>query len=271
MREIKSSMIYGEIPPEIARVFASAIRKKTVSARARRLSILVIAAVLLLALACTALAAISFRRSVQFEAATAARQAIENRYGIQTEWMYVFTEEVTQTERGWTVRYTPISLDRLGVYTVQVSPEGVATASWMHDGADLETLKNQGFASEVWGAAQLEQYVEVWEAYVAAYYAMHGTGERLTQEDWIAVDSILLQTGYSPGGALHVAPGEEDLTEAEAISLAKQAIRGKYGAEEAALEAYAVEAVFSLGTAAGHIQCIHCGRHRLDTCRILDQ
>ena len=155
MRDVKSNMIYGDMPPEIPRLFVSTLKAKKVPVMTRRLTPIIIAIVLLIAIACTAIATVIYRRSAPFEAAAAAKRLLNETYGIKPEWMRAFSETVIQDDGGWTVTYTPDNqMEQLGEYQVSLPFSGASSVSWTHGDADLSENATLGFASDTWGADQ---------------------------------------------------------------------------------------------------------------------
>ena len=173
----------------------------------RRALALALAAVLVLA--STAAVAAGLLRSQAYNAKRAASQALEEVYGITREMESLFAVSVRETEEGSVVTYAPhLHEEQIGVYTVALC-DGQATAAWSYDG---ETV-TEGFASPVWGAAQLAEAV-----------SRRGSGEEWYQ--------ILATT----------APAQATVTREEALTLARQAIEDKYG--ENALEGYDEESAW---------------------------
>lgn len=243
MRKVTTERIYGEIPAEIHVVFERTLARREAGGRPKRAAFIVVLAVLILALAAVAIA-VSYRRSAEFEAVTRAKEAIRVAYGLEPEWLRVFTQEVEPEDGGWWVCFIPQKeFERMGVYSVTVPDDGEATAIWSHDAQDLTAIQAAGFASEFWGAAQIEELLGVWETYQIRYEEMlkaRGPEGLWTQEDWVQLDSLLLETGVSQPRTLHVAAGEDDLTEEQAIRLSRMAVKRKYGVDDAKLDAYEV-------------------------------
>ena len=203
---------------------------------------------LLIAMACTAIAAMAYRRSAQFEATAVARGLLQETYGIQPDWIRAFHEVVTQDAQGYTVEYTPQKMNELGEYTVSVPTSGTPTVTWSYDGTDLADIAAKGFASDVWGAKQLEEWLALWDEYVDRTYAMRREKNpheqypnMMTQEDWVELDSLFAEAGITPGRMLHVGERrEKDLTPEQAERLARLAIKRKYGVGEEALRGHDV-------------------------------
>lgn len=162
-----------------------------------------------LALASTAAVAAGLLRSQAYNAKRDAAQALEETYGITREMESLFAVSVRDTADGSVVTYAPrLYEEQIGVYTVALR-DGQATAAWSYDGETVE----EGFASPVWGTAQLAEAV-----------SRRGSGE-----EWYQI----LATQE---------PAQAIVTQEEALALARRAIEEKYG--ENALEGYDEESAW---------------------------
>lgn len=245
MNDLTNRMIHGNMPPEIDTLVANALHEEVYPVKRKSYTALIVAAVLLFALACTAVAAISLQRSPQYEATQIAQGELASKYGIQPESIPLFLERTEESDSGWTVTYTPYSfIDRIGTYEVAVGRDGTAQASWSHDGADLSELKDAGMSINVWGQAQLAELLELKLAYQAKELEMiqrRGNPSGWSIEDWAELDSMLVDTGYyGQEHALHVLPAEDDITAEEALERMREAITSQYGVPVQMLDSYDV-------------------------------
>ena len=249
MNELTNRMIHGDMPPEIDTLVANALHEEVYPVKRKSYTALIVAAVLLFALACTAVAAISLQRSPQYEATQIAQGELASKYGIQPESIPLFMENTEEGDEGWTVTYKPYSFaDRIGTYEVAVGRDGTAQASWSHDGADLAELKDAGMNINVWGQAQLAELRELKLAYQAKELEMIqqlGNPSDWSIEAWAELDSMLVDTGYyGQEHTLHVLPAEGDITEDEALERMREAIGSQYGVPAQMLDAYDVALSF---------------------------
>ncbi len=146
-------------------------------AKARR-SFLMVAAAALVLMTVTALA-MTLLFTPKYDAGKAARQAIQEKYGLSDTAMSLFVSyhgDRTETPEGYTYVFRNLALDpdKAGYYTVQVDKSGKATAAWSHDGVDLSANKDKKLEDmAAWGAAELElatqQRIEHQEEEMKAY------------------------------------------------------------------------------------------------------
>lgn len=239
-----SRRTFGEVPEDFKRLVVNAASKKEEPpVKAKHYLTLIIAAVLLVAIACTAVAAILLQYSPQFNAVKEARNVLWERYEMTPVLLSLFQEKVTETEEGWFVRYTPSEFaQQMGVYEVSLNAKKKADARWSYDGADLEALKQAGMESEIWGPAQLMEFMSIITAYQEKREAMiaHlGNPFEWSLADKAALDETLLCDGvFLAETPMNLIPTENDIQPEEAVTRMKEAITQKYGVQMETLHTY---------------------------------
>lgn len=230
---------FGTTPVYFQAAMAKALRKEE-TMKKRHMATMVAVAMMILALACTALA-VGLNQSARHSAVRTAREALMAEYGLDNEGMGMLYEHAEATKDGWVVSFNGVKyVDEIGEYTVTISRNGVASVTWTHDGADKEVLQSADLSGGVWGAAQLKQVAEIERAYNnqpvfqgavdedAKAYSMEAMAER---------DRILAEAsavGLEPF-VMHVMPGEGEMSEAEAVAYAKKILLETYEMDEAVL------------------------------------
>lgn len=242
MKPLNNRMIYGEMPQRIPSIVASTLEKKEVQPVKRKsFAAIVIAAVLILAIACTALA-VSLNLSAQYTAIQQARTVVMEKYGFTQETLGLFYEETDAAKGGgWTIYFRPIKYaDQLGTYTVELPESGTPTVRWSYDGIETEAVASGRLDSTIWGHKQIQQVLSMDEAYMTKLRTLieeKGYTDFWTLEERAELDQMLVDTGYWPADRyINVLPSEEDLTAEEATALAKEAVAQKYGVSGEALD-----------------------------------
>lgn len=242
----------GAIPDRFDALLANALAQEEAKPMKRKLSTTLLVAVLLIALlTATALAVVSLSRSSQGNAVHIARQALGEKYGLTTETLGLFWQEIEQDENGWTLVFTDVSTDgeKLGIYSVVIAPDGKAEATWSHDDVDTSLWQDGNMDAPVWGQAQMMRYLADketdWQAYL--------------QIDWSQADFATIAEHQShmylfrvgddrPDMFYYAVPGAEDTAQEQAVQTAKQAILDTYAADVDALmasEGYAEQVSFA--------------------------
>ena len=120
-----------------------------------------LAALLVLTLAATGVSALAEDIfTAEMRARLMARQALEEKYGLDMNLLGYFSEACAQDGGAYTVEYYSSFEDMdyvLGRYTVRVE-NGAASASWSWDGREVP-YADRGLASHAWGRDQLR---EIW-------------------------------------------------------------------------------------------------------------
>lgn len=241
MRKL-SKASYGTTPPAFRRMVEDTLLQEEMPMKRKHFSAVLIAAILVIALAGAAVAAISIGRSPEYTAVTKAKAKLAEQYGIrQGDSLTLFREVVSETSGGWAVDYFPHDFqERLGRYHIDVPDSGEVTAYWTHDGTDLTALATAGMESPIWGHAQMEALIALRRAYYEKQDAMIleiGPQGGWSIDDWAELDAMLVETSYyREAVSLNVLPGDDDLAQAEAIKIAKQAISARYGVDTAHLD-----------------------------------
>lgn len=199
----------------------AALEEKPVAAvRGRRVWAVCMVAALMLVSAAALAAGLMF--SDRADVMTAARQALQEQRGFTPEMETFFKPEVQ--DDGRTVVFSGFDTgfdERIGVYTVTIDGRK-ATVSWSHDGETIGT----DTASRIWDTALLGEAI----------------ARRIAGEDW---------------GEIMYAPEElaVNVTQEEALEIARQAIAQKYGAD--VLEGCEGEAYIFYDNAEAAIQAGH--------------
>jgi len=208
---------------------------------------------ILVTMACTAIAGVLFKRSARYEATLAAKALIHETYGLQPDWMRAFEETVTQDAEDYIIHYYPAKqMNQLGEYIVYLPASGTPAVTWSFDGTPLSAIAAQGFASDIWGAKQLGDWLSLYDESVESYYAQRRELELnpqsnflLAQEGWVELAAILPDTGFHLHGIIRVQEAmDSDLKPDEAVDLAKLAIERRYGVGDAALRSHDIEVRF---------------------------
>lgn len=151
------------------RVLSAIERKKPAMTTKIRWGIVL--AVLLALMGAVALA-VGLRYTANFSAVQAARQALKTEYGLTTDMVRIFGEHDAETNGTHTVTYHVeemggfTSSQHMGEYTVVVSPNGQAKASWSLDSVDKALWQNGDLTASAWGAPQLAMLLERYDYYM---------------------------------------------------------------------------------------------------------
>ncbi len=248
MKSLDNRSVYGAVPPRVSALVQNALltEENTMKLNKKRYAVVLIAAMMILALACTAVA-VSLSQSARHNAVKEARAAMLEKYGITGESLVMFEETVTQKGGEWTVTYTAMKYnpDKVGEYTVTIADDKETAIAWTHDGVDLAALADEGTDAPVWGQAQLLQAVALEKVYYAgsaqtSWDEMEGT----TIEKQAKRDQVLVDAGME-SWVVHVTPAPEDLQESDALQRARQAIVQKYGVTEESLADFEADITFS--------------------------
>ena len=191
------------------------------------LTVILVAALLLVLLTATALAAITLTRSKQADAIINARSALAEKYGLTPETIGLFDIQTEQKGDTWMVVFNAAGFypPLLGDYTVALEPGKTPDAHWTHDGVDHDLWENGSLDAPVWGQKQMLKALKDKEAAAAIQAKL----------DWskVSVHPSVLQTPVPLkedearllGEIVHAAlPGPEDIAESQALDLARLAI-----------------------------------------------
>lgn len=141
------------------------IRRRAGEAPSRRLRRPAVAALaLLIALAAATALAVGVNFSRRYTAVRAAKQAVCDKYGLDSRTVEMFLTEKEEANGVWTITFTHWAEERAGVYTVTVSADGRAEAGWSFDGVDPALYEDGSLDAPVWGAAQIRADMEAREA-----------------------------------------------------------------------------------------------------------
>lgn len=231
MKALDNRSVYGAMPQSVQAVVANALQSEVneLAFRKKRTLVTLLAAIILIALACTALA-ITLSRT-QYDAAKAARTAVMEQYGLTMDTIILFEEEKSEENGVWTVAFRPwkYNPEAIGVYTVTVEEGKAPVAVWTHDGADVTS---EDLTAEVWGPSQLEQVAALEKA---QYAPVENIADAEDLYEWLEMeakrDQIFLDAGIEVF-VMHLLPGPDDIPVEEAIAAAKKAIHKTYGVSE---------------------------------------
>jgi hypothetical protein len=211
----------------MAQLRALAAKKEEIPMKRKPLTCILIAAMLLVLLAATALAAYTLTRSPEADAISKARKALAADYGLTSETIGLFYAESIQQGDTWTVTFHADGFNPtlLGGYTVTLTPGKDPETSWTYDDVDPATWKDGSLEAPVWGQPQMLKALKDKKAAEAV----------LARIEWptavprpsVQQTPIPLKEGESRlnGEILHKAtPGPKDITEDQALDLAMQAL-----------------------------------------------
>ncbi len=134
-------------------------------APAHRLRGPAVAAIALLIVVATATAlAVGLNYSRQYTVGRAAKQAVMDKYGLDSRAIEMFQTEKKEKDGVWTVTFTHWAEERAGVYTVTVSPDGETEASWSFDDVDPALYADGSLDASIWGAGQVKADMDAREA-----------------------------------------------------------------------------------------------------------
>lgn len=208
----------------------------------RKLSTVLVAALIILLLAATALA-VTLNRSNENMAVRSAQEALMEKYGITHETIGLFVPTAEYKEGAWHISFRSVKYndEAMGTYHVTIPAGKAPEASWSHDGTTVD-FENADLTSPVWGAKQLEMALHLDQA-----YAIKRNEERMGQslEEKAAYDEMLREYG-DMGMAVNILPEADDIQEDEAIALAKSLAEEKYGLTQEALSTYETNVDFRL-------------------------
>ncbi len=177
-----------------------------------------------------------------------AREALQEKYAFSYQTFAWFDRTVSfvpgdeASPPVWQVSYTPRQYaDAVGSYEVRIaaSTGEVVSATWSHDAADLQP---DNWYANVWRAAlldRLQTFGEEYDEEKAAMEAELGDYAAWSLADKAKLDQLYVDTGYPmDDNVLNVLPGEDDLPEAEAVTLAMASITEKYDVPADTLAGY---------------------------------
>ena len=185
---------------------------------------------LALGLACILLLATALALGLQWSARTramkTAREAVMSQYGLTLDTLTLFEEIATEQGGAWAVRFTPIffDLEATGEYTVTIESGKAPEARWTHDGAPASGMESGRFDIPVWGQPQLENILAIRQL------QRKGSAEGelalpVLEGEPLAMAQAL---GLDPD-IMHPTPTENDLSQEEAVQLAREALAERYG------------------------------------------
>lgn len=235
---IDESSLMRNVPPPsptfsantMAKLYAKAVEEEKIVKRKIPMA-MIIAAILVVALAATALA-IGLRRSAEADAIVNARKALMDDYGLTSETIGCFNYQVSQDGDTWEITFTGAAweLSRLGSYTVILAPGEIPQTKWSHDDVDPTLWQEGNLDAPVWGQKQILKRLQMpqkeWEEYLRT------TTLPPTIENEVDDRSLLIGTEEIYLMFLTVTPDENDIGEEEALVLAKQAAKERYAIED---------------------------------------
>lgn len=156
-----------------------------------------------------------------------ARNALIEKYGLTLATLGLFRDSCQMTDTGWVVTFETTGLINrriAGVYTVEKG-NGVIAASWTHDDVDPSIWQNTTELNTVaWGQQQL-----VYARKVAPKDATAISREQ-NALDGEKIDDDCIEGTELWGDLLHdVEPTSNDMSAAEALSIAREAFQQQFG------------------------------------------
>ena len=200
------------------------------------------------------------------EAIAVAREAVMARYSFPEAGFALFGTRTAllrrEDGREWQVRfigqlhprYLWLKEASLGSYTVRMTSDGaVMGCEWsldaMFEGAHTEDTFGQAqvFTGDDLGYVLI--LIDKLDAIYAKYpqdpdYAFNS--DDLSIEDHAAFDGLMRQAGFNPRTYPSLLPRESDLTEQEALELARQVLRDEYGVTDETLNQSNLEVSFQM-------------------------
>ena len=208
----------------------------------RRFRLALILALVLITLLGTALA-LGLLYSSGYSARKAADRALMDRYGFHLETMGMFWVKEKKEEGQTTFTYTShMNDEKTGIYTVVLPDKGQPQTAWTLEDADPAQFKDGSLEAPLWGPRQLNTYLKLKNA----YYGKAGELDWTQVHTWslqqrAEVFGLLNEMERAFGGAVfetNLVPGPEDITEEEAVRIAREALIKTYGLTEDALTGY---------------------------------
>ncbi len=201
---------------------------------------LILALAMLLALG-TAVA-LGLIYSESYSQRKAADQALMQRYGFTQEAIGMFLVRQSDLEGGVRFVYEPHMQPKpVGTYTVVLPASGDAVATWSYDDADPASYAGSDLTTAIWDAPKLNTYVRLKNAYYGKIAEFDWENvDRWTLERRAEVDKMLREMAEACGehvGNARIAPGPGDLSEQQAIALAKAALINTFGVDARHLDA----------------------------------
>lgn len=203
----------------------------TIMKKKLTLSLALLAAIVLMA--SIALAAVTLIYSPAASALNQARNALIKQYGLTHTTLGMFMEGLSLEDGTITVTFSGDWMASYGGdagdYTVTLR-NGEVTASWTHDGADPALWESGGLDAPIWGQPQLEAFLR--ERTNAGTLIDDPTDDGVTYE-------FASNTPVPPAPAetpvlvpieiAEVTPAPGELTEDEALAIARTALMETYG------------------------------------------
>lgn len=231
-----------------------ASQKEEKPMRSKRMTAILVMCMVLILLAATALAITLGGRSARYRAIDAAREAIMDKYSVTTDMLGILTSEVTSANDAWVVvfRGEMFNAEAIGDYTAVIRDDEEPIVTWTHDDIDPAVWSSGSLDAPVWGPQQVETAL----SFHREYYAKMGESEpkkdengnirSWTLEEQAEFDQMLADASEQgmPVSVLRVAPEEGDISEADAIERAKEAIVHKYGVDIESLAQYETQISF---------------------------
>ena len=254
-KHIDAGAFSGSLPPPsptfaadtMAKLRALAAKEEKKTVKHKTFTSILVAALLLVLLAATALAAYTLTRSPQADAVSQARKALAADYGLTSETIGLFYAEPEQKGDTWTVTfhadgfYPPL----LGDYTVTLAKGKDPEASWTHDAVDPAVWQSGSLDAPVWGQPQMLKALKDKEAAEAIQAKVSRSGA--SPEPLVRQTPAPLKEGESlwNGEILRKAePGPGDITQDQALGFARQSIMEETPLTSEALDTADVMAEF---------------------------
>lgn len=203
----------------------------------KRFAVHCIMLLLVLSLASGAFAS-PLTRAEQYEVFLQARDIMFETYGFDIQTLSLFTPIVSKVEDGlWEVKFLPIKYsNRMGEYKLTLKDGELEDISWSMDldEKQMETLASASLDFYIWGPAQIKQALALDLAASEKQLEIYNKYSPEKRQSIEAQNELArwYQDNHhpeSPGYFEEIIPGENEITEAEAIVIAQKALTKKYG------------------------------------------
>ena len=206
----------------------------------RKFTVILAAALVLVMTASAALAATLLNYSPVASALTQARNVLMAQYGLTHTTLGLFTHDLYMLEGATVVVYHSDVVDAYGSgltgeYTVTIPDGGEAIACWTFDHVPASIWQSGGMDAPIWGQPQLEKFLQD--------QAAGGSGDYTANLDESGVTYVVTNTS-EPSAETELVeinmtaaePGPGDLSESEALAMARAALMETFALSESDMD-----------------------------------